>query len=124
METEKNTGVNDESEKMKWYKIIFGLKKQFGKKPDMNAILYLIGMNEVGKIKEYGKDEKMDLMHVATCKLLSYQGYYAFEHYDKEGWPHYKLLEKPPYADISQQEELLKKLIVQYYEENDLLADL
>lgn len=124
MEVNKNTDFDEEAFKMKWYKIIFGLKKQFGKKPDMNAILYLIGMNEVGKIKEYAKDEKMDLMHVATCKLLSYQGFYEFEHYDKDGWPHYKLLEKPPYADLSQQEELLKKLVVQYYEENDLLSEL
>ena len=114
----------NEEEKLHWYKIIFGLKKQFGKKPDINAILYLIGMNEIGRIKEYSKDEKMDLMHIATCKLLSYQGYYKLSHIDKEGWPHYDMVSPPPYLDLNQQEETLKTLIVNYYIENNLLEDL
>ena len=33
--------LNDAS-KAKWYTIVFDLKKQFGKKPDMNGILYII----------------------------------------------------------------------------------
>lgn len=114
----------NEEDKLTWYKIVFGLKKQFGKKPDMNIILYLIGLNEVGKVKEFSKDEKLDLMHVATCKLLSYDGYYELEHYDNDGWPHYKILSAPPYGDIMQQEELLKSLIIKYYTENNLLEDL
>ncbi len=111
----------DESTKMKWYKIVFGLKKQFGKKPDMNALLFLIGMNEVGQVREYAKDEKMDLMHVATCRLLAYEGYYELKEYDGDGWPHYRQTGKPPYGDLTKQETLLKRLIVKYFEENNLL---
>ncbi len=114
----------DEKAKMLWYKIIFGLKKQYGKKPDLNGLLFLIGMNEIGKVKEYAKDEKMDLMHVATCKLLSYEGYYKLVSYDNDGWPHYELVKSPPYANLTHQEQFLKKLIVRYFVENDLLADL
>ncbi len=114
----------NEEEKLNWYKIVFGLKKTFGKKPDLNIILYLIGMNEVGRVKEYSKDEKMDLMHVATCKLLSYDGYYELEKYDNDGWPHFVMVKPPPYTDIMQQEEMLKRLIVTYYTENNLLAEL
>lgn len=113
----------DDATKMKWYKIVFGLKKQFGKKPDMNAILFLIGMNEIGRVKAYNKQEKTELMHVATCKLLSYKGHYKLVHYDKDGWPHYELISKPPYADLMQQENLLKKLIVQYFEEEGILDE-
>ena len=113
----------DDSTKMKWYKIVFGLKKQFGKKPDMNAILFLIGMNEVGKVKEYSKQEKTELLHVATCKLLSYEGYYKLENYDQDGWPHFELVRVPPYADLMQQENLLRKLIVQYFEEEGILDE-
>ena len=109
---------------MKWYKIIFGLKKQFGKKPDMNAIMFLIGMNELGRVKNYSKEEKTDLLHIATCKLLSYEGYYKLESYDKEGWPHYELKITPPYADLLKQELLLKKLIVKYFEEKELIEDI
>lgn len=113
----------DESTKLKWYKIIFGLKKQFGKKPDMNGILFLIGMNELGKIKEFNKQEKTELLHVATCKLLSYEGYYKLASYDKDGWPHYELISKPPYVDLMQQENLLKRLIVTYFDEHGILEE-
>lgn len=123
---EKNRNIThemDDTTKMKWYKIVFGLKKQFGKKPDMNAILFLIGMNEVGKVKEYSKQEKTELLHVATCKLLSYGGYYKLENYDKDGWPHFELIQVLPYADLMQQENLLRKLIVHYFEEEGILDE-
>jgi hypothetical protein len=113
----------DELTKMKWYKIVFGLKKQFGKKPDLNGILFLIGMNELGKVKEYSKQEKTELLHIATCKLLSYEGHYKLTHFDKEGWPHYELVSTPPYADLMQQENLLRKLIVAYFEEQNILEE-
>ena len=111
----------DEHTKLQWYKIIFSLKKMFDKKPDMNCLLFLIGLRELGINSEFSKDEKMDLMHVATCKLLSYGGYYEFEKTDEDGWPHYKLISKPPYTDLMNQENILKKLIVQYFEESGLI---
>ena len=100
------------------------IKKIFGKKPDMNGIIFLIGMRELGQTREFAKHEKMDLMHIATCKLLSYEGYYAFEKTDEEGWPHYKLVQKPPFTDLLSQENRLKSFIVKYYEENGLFEDL
>lgn len=114
----------DEESKMKWYKIIFGLKKQFDKKPDMNGLLFLIGMRELGQNRTFSKDEKMDLMHIATCKLLSYEGYYAFSHTDEDGWPHYNLVNALPYADLIKQENFLKKLVVRYFEEEGILDTL
>ncbi len=111
----------DEQTKLQWYKIVFSMKKAFGKKPDMNGMLFLIGMREVGSMREYTKDEKMDLMHVATCKLLSYDGYYEFERIDEDGWPHYKLITKPPYTDLMNQENILKRLIVRYFEDSELI---
>ena len=111
----------DETTKMKWYKIVFALKKDFGKKPDMNGFLFLIGMRELGKTREFSKDEKMDLMHIATCALLAQDGYYELESYDNEGWPHYKLLKELPYADLLKQETFLRILIVRYFEQNDLI---
>lgn len=112
----------DEHTKLQWYKIVFDLKKVFGKKPDMNAILFLIGMRELGSAREYSKEEKMDLMHVATCKLLSYDGYYAYERTDEDGWPHYRLVDKPPRFDLLAQENILKRLVVRYFEESGLLG--
>lgn len=114
----------DEESKMKWYKIIFGLKKQFDKKPDMNGLLFLIGMRELGQNRPFSKDEKMDLMHIATCKLLSYEGYYAFTHADEDGWPHYEMIKPLPYADLIKQENFLKRLVVRYFEAEGILETL
>jgi len=111
----------DERTRMQWYKIVFSMKKIFDKKPDMNGMLFLIGMRELGTNKEYSKDEKMDLMHVATCKLLSYDGFYEFERTDEDGWPHYRLVKSPPYTDLMNQENILKRLIVRYFEEAGLI---
>jgi hypothetical protein len=120
MNTDNNFEL-DEHTKLQWYKIVFSMKKMFDKKPDMNGMLFLIGMREIGVNREYSKDEKMDLMHVATCKLLSYDGYYTFEKTDEDGWPHYTLVSKPPYTDLMNQENILKRLIVQYFEESELI---
>jgi len=113
----------DEVTKLKWYKVVFGLKKQFGKKPDMNGILFLIGMRELGQTREFSKDEKMDLFHIATCKLLSYDGYFEYTHTDEEGWPHYEIVGQPAYKDLLSQEYYLRKLVVRYFDENQLIED-
>ncbi len=129
IEEETNNGekvervVLDDATKGKWYKVVFDLKKLFGKKPNMDAIIYLIGVNEFGTVREFSKEEKMDLMHIATCKLLSYEGYFAFDGLDDEGWPHYTMLKKPPYTDLMSQENLLRKLVVKYYEEKGLFEE-
>jgi hypothetical protein len=115
--------VLDEATKLKWYKIVFQLKKQFGKKPDMNGILFLIGMQEIGEVRVFNKEEKMDLFHIATCKLLSYEGYYAFTHKDAEGWPHYDLVKKPPFTDLLSQEMMLRSLVVKYFDEQELYEE-
>ncbi len=112
--------VLDDATKSKWYQVVFSLKKQFGKKPNMDAIIFLIGVRELGQFREFAKDEKMDLMHVATCKLLSYEGYFALDGNDEDGWPHYTMLKKPPYSDLMSQENLLRKLVVAYWDENEL----
>lgn len=126
METEKSEVQAfqlDDKTKGYWYQVVFQLKKQFGKKPDMNGLLFLIGVRELGQVREFAKHEKMDIMHIATCKLLSYEGYYAYESTDADGWPHYRMLKKPQYADLLSQENLLKKLVVTYFLENGLLEN-
>ena len=52
----------------RWWNLEAKLVERFGKKPDMEAILFLIGVQEFGDIKEkFGKEQKQDLMHVAVC---------------------------------------------------------
>jgi hypothetical protein len=86
--------------------------------PDMNAILFLIGIQELGRWKgQFTKEEKQDLMHVAICQLLSYDGYYEFKGRDDEGWPHYEPVKPFRQKGAQEQEEFLKMKAVQYFKE-------
>ncbi len=86
--------------------------------PDLNAILFLIGIQELGRWKaQFTKEEKQDLMHIAVCRLLSYEGYYEFEGRDAEGWPHWKQLRTVPIEGVKAQEELLKTQVIRYFKE-------
>jgi hypothetical protein len=83
--------------------------------PDFQSVLFLIGIQELGQVKEdYTKEEKRDLIHIATCRLLSYEGYYEFEGIDAEGWPHWKLLAPFPKAELKEQERYLQVQVIRY----------
>lgn len=118
----ENKTPEEESAAFKWYKVRALIREKFGQRPDINAMLFIIGMNEVGVVKEsWEKEEKQELMHVATCKLLSMDGYYQLSHTDEDGWPHYINVAQLPKVNLKEQEEMLKKNIVRYFEEAGLL---
>ncbi|MBL7741268.1 MAG: hypothetical protein JNK14_18740 [Chitinophagaceae bacterium] len=101
----------------RWWTLEAKLVERFGKKPDMEAILFLIGMQETGFIKEkITKEQKQDLMHVAVCSLLAASGYYEAEGKDADGWPHFRQLKPMPEMDTIQQENFLKDHILLYFE--------
>jgi hypothetical protein len=102
----------------RWKQVEILLQERFGKLPDMEGILFLIGMNEVGKDpdrRKWTKEQKQDLMHVAVCRLLSQQGYFEFVGNDSDGWPHYEEVKPVPAAGLQAQEQLLKECIVEYF---------
>ena len=54
----------------RWWNLEAKLVERFGKKPDLETILFLIGIQELGGIKEkFTKEQKQDLMHIAVCTL-------------------------------------------------------
>ncbi|RZK49510.1 MAG: hypothetical protein EOO99_05840 [Pedobacter sp.] len=86
--------------------------------PDLKVILFLIGVQELGKgPKKYSKRQKEELMHIATCRLLSEMGFYELEGLDQDGWPHWKLIKAIPAYTSLEQEMLLKGLAISYFEE-------
>lgn len=101
-----------------WQRIIKKIEVSVGKKPkDLNGVLFLIGMQELGKgARRFSKEEKQDLMHIAICKILSYSGFYELEGLDQEGWPHWKLVKNLPKFDLLEQEKLLKMHAIEYFE--------
>jgi hypothetical protein len=106
----------------RWWKLEEKLMERFGKKPDLNAILMLVGMQETGFVTEkISKEQKQDLMHVAICTLLGPSGYYALEGNDEEGWPHYKQLKALPAFDLMEQENFLKDHVLLYFQNNGFI---
>jgi len=107
----------------KWKIVIDFLSENFNKKPDLNAVLFIIGMRELGQLQEknFAKDEKVMLMHIAVCKVLSYSGHYELEGVDKEGWPEWKLIKPLPLFDIFEQELFLKQHIIEYFEREEII---
>jgi hypothetical protein len=105
----------------RWWTLEAKLTERFGKKPDLEAILFLIGIQELGQIrKTFTKEQKQDLMHVAVCRLLSSSGYYELERTDEEGWPHYRQLKPMPDMSTPEQENFLKDHILLYFEEHNI----
>ena len=101
-----------------WLRVRHLVKDRFNKKtlPDLNAILYVIGIQELGYwTKPFTKEEKQDLMHIAVCRLLSEDGYFEFAGTDADGWPHWKPVRKIEAEGIKAQEVLLKEKVVNYF---------
>jgi hypothetical protein len=103
----------------KWHQLGAFIEERIGKKPkDLNGVLFIIGMQELGQgAKRFSKEEKQDLLHIAICKVLSLSGYYTLEGLDKDGWPHWKMVKKLPHFDLLEQEKLLKMHVLEYFEQ-------
>jgi len=103
--------------KDKWQALITKLADEFGEEPDLQAIIFLIGVQELGRgPQKFSKEEKQDLMHIATCKLLSLFGYYLLEGKDEDGWPHWTLVKQLPPLTLREQDMLLKQAVIEYFE--------
>ena len=109
---------NVEELKVQWEVLLNKLSDQFNAELDLQGILFLIGVQELGQgFKKFGKDQKQDLMHIATCRLLSVYGYYKLEGVDDEGWPHWKKTQSLPRMTLGEQDFLLKQSVIEYFKE-------
>ncbi len=103
-----------------WNETITRISKQFGEKLDYAAILFLIGVQELSKDHQlFKKDQKLELMHIGICSVLMPYGYYEFVGRDDDGWPHFERTDLLPALQPNEQEMLIKKAIVRYFEEVD-----
>ncbi len=100
----------------RWWNLEAKLVERFGKKPDLEAVLFLIGMQETGfVVSKISKEQKQDLMHIAVCTVLGQSGYYVKEGNDEDGWPHFKQLKELPVQDLREQENFLKDHVLLYF---------
>ncbi|MBT8321236.1 MAG: hypothetical protein KJO90_06155 [Eudoraea sp.] len=110
--------------KERWELLVEKLSAKFsdGDPLELDAIIYLIGVQELGQIHgSFKKDEKINLMHIAICRLLEPYGYYEFDYFDDEGWPHYHIKEPLPPLKAGEQSVLMKEAIVDYFIEKEFI---
>ena len=99
----------------KWDALVLRLEEKFDDEMNLKGILYLIGVQELNMgIKRFGREEKLDILHVAVCKILTPFGFYKFDTVDEEGWPHWKELKALKNLDEEKQGLLMKEAIINY----------
>ena len=101
-----------------WRTLIDTLETRFGGGMDLQDILYLVGVQELGQgFRKFKKQEKMDLMHVAVCTVLVPQGFYEFKGRDDDGWPHFEEKIPLPALEPKEQDRLIRRALVEYFGE-------
>ena len=112
----------EEDLQVRWLKLRIKLKEAFGIKPDLNGVLLLIGVQELGQgPQEFTKEQKQDLMHIAICTVLMQSGYYSHDGLDEEGWPHFSQLKMLPSVETFEQENLIKDHVLLYFQSQDFI---
>lgn len=111
--------------KERWKVLVERLSSQFSDNDplDLDAMIYLVGLQELGQIhRKYKKDEKLDLMHIGICRLLEPYGYYEFDYFDGDGWPHFTVKEELPPLKAGEQSILMKEALVAYFLEKGYIS--
>ena len=102
-----------------WLKVRHIVKNAMDKDtlPDLQTILFLIGVQELGRIpkQKFTKEEKRDLMHVAVCTLLENDGFYEFLGRDQDGWPHWEEKKSFSVKGVKEQEDFLVVKVIEYF---------
>lgn len=115
--------MENKSESQLWTDVEEFFVKTFDteKHPQIDTILFLIGVQELGSGQQkYTKDDKVNILHIAVCRLLEPFGYYKFREYDDDGYPHFDEVTPLPELKPNEQQILMKKAIIQYFIDEEL----
>ena len=108
---------------LKFQELVKNLEGKFGDGLELDTIMLLIGVQELGKgYKEFSKDEKVNLMHIAICTILEPYGIYKYIANDEDGWPHFEKVKNIPAISNRDQEHLLKEAVITYFDSNDYVS--
>ncbi|WP_185862365.1 hypothetical protein [Blattabacterium cuenoti] len=107
-----------------WNKVMLYIRNNFSIKGqiDIIGIIYLIGIQELGKGKNifFNREDQINILHIAICRILVPFGYYFLTGIDKDGWPHYTLKTQIPF-NKEKQLFLIKKAIIRYMSEENII---
>ena len=116
LDLQKKSLVEDLNEQ--WSKLKIWFEKEFGMESDPESILFIVGVQELGKgVQDFNKTQKVELIHIGVCSILSDDGFYTFSHRDEEGWPHYDSIKKLPVLKGHEQDQFMKEALVSYFKD-------
>ena len=114
----------DQKLKDRWENLVVFLSDKFSdlETLDVEAILYLVGLQELGQVhRKMRKEDNINLIHIGICSVLETYGYYRFNYYDDDGWPHFELLEPLPSLKPGEQSILMKEALVTYFLKREII---
>ena len=117
--------TRDNQLKSRWDQLVLQLTERFseGETMEVEGILYLIGLQEYGRPHEkLKKEDNINLIHIGICVVLEPYGFYRFESYDEQGWPHFELVETLPHLKPGEQSLLIKTAIVEYFVKQGVIS--
>jgi hypothetical protein len=110
--------------KSEWQLLQDKLKERFDTEMEHDAILFMIGLQELGKgHRSYKKDQKLEVMHIGICCVLEPYGFYEYKGRDEDGWPHWELKEQIPHLDAKHQNKLMSDAIIDYFKKTGFLEE-
>jgi hypothetical protein len=120
----QNNLRRDQKLKDRWDHLVIILSERFsdGETLDVEGVLYLVGLQELGQVhRKMKKDDNVNLIHIGICTVLESYGYYRFDFFDDEGWPHFELVEELPPLKPGEQSVLMKEALVEYFLKRELI---
>jgi hypothetical protein len=103
-----------------WAELLKKINTKFDQDFELEGILFMVGLQELGKgYIKLSKDQKMDVIHIAVCHLLSNYGYYIYAGRDADGWPHFEATDQLPFLKPMQQHKLIKEALIEYFSDLD-----
>ncbi len=106
-----------------WKEIKIALEPMFGGDLDLQAILFIIGVQELGHgFQKLEKEQKVDVIHIAICTLLEPFGYYIYKGRDEDNWPHWEATGAMPHMKPMDQNRFMQEAIIGYFRKQGLIS--
>lgn len=112
--------ANDADLEARWQQLSAWVKARFGKVPDIEGLLFLIGIQSRGRGFEpkLQKEVKQGVIMEGTCCAFASLGIYERVGMEDDGsWIWERIVPNPPGLSVEEQEKLLRVAILRYFED-------
>lgn len=119
MTIEDSLSVDDTLHFERWSSLVADIESRFGRVPDIDAILFLIGVQSVGRGYEpdLPKERKQSLIMEGSYLAFETLGVYRRMGLEKNGFWIWEKTTDLPVLSVEQQEKLLQIGILNYFDE-------